>query len=138
GPPRLRILMCRTTRFACDGSDGEMGRREGLKIPWNIIPCRFESGSEHYDVTIAALPAHSEHKEGKRIIDSLPLFVHMRLTSALERNLVRQRQLRGARLPRRCLGRLDFGGRLFRGVGSIGLRVRSGGLYRPHDSVAIS
>ncbi len=28
-------------------SDGEMGRREGLKIPFGITECRFESGSEH-------------------------------------------------------------------------------------------
>ena len=28
-----------------------MGRREGLKIPFGITECRFESGSEHEPFT---------------------------------------------------------------------------------------
>ena len=34
--------------------DGEIGRRKGLKIPRNVVPCRFDSGSRHHFIHLTA------------------------------------------------------------------------------------
>ncbi len=41
----LRDIPCR---------DGEIGRRKGLKIPRNVVPCRFDSGSRHHPTLLMA------------------------------------------------------------------------------------
>ena len=36
---------------------GGIGRRKGLKIPWDIVPCRFDSGPRHHDFRRLAILA---------------------------------------------------------------------------------
>ena len=36
---------------------GGIGRRKGLKIPWDIVPCRFDSGPRHHKTNQALMPS---------------------------------------------------------------------------------
>src|SRR6185437_132578 len=76
--------------------------------------------------------------KGEVNLNSLPPLLKTGLAGRLERNLVRQSQLRCARLPCRRLWCFHLGCLFVGGVSAIMLGVVCTRLRRPHDSVAVS
>ena len=52
---------------------GEIGRRTGLKILWNIIPCRFKSGPRHHNHIYAGVAQLVERQPSKLNVASSTL-----------------------------------------------------------------
>ena len=64
-------IRVKDNKFLCLG--GEIGRRTGLKILWNIIPCRFKSGPRHHNHIYAGVAQLVERQPSKLNVASSTL-----------------------------------------------------------------